>query len=126
MMGAIFDRSCLVWQEWQGEGCDDRGSCWLYNPEDLARGLFLMVLISKSIAVVCHVLSIFLYKAPPEEEEDDVIKDGNIEKNKSESNGYVNNVHSQKEMAEKAPKRTPSFDEHVSEFFGRDETITKL
>ena len=36
IFGALFDASCLYWQE----ECGDRGNCWVYHNEDLGLRLF--------------------------------------------------------------------------------------
>ena len=38
IIGALFDASCLYWQE----DCGDRGNCWVYDNEVLSVWMFIV------------------------------------------------------------------------------------
>ena len=52
IVGALFDSSCLYWQE----ECGDRGNCWVYDNHDLSLrifGLMLGVRLLSCVFAVC-------------------------------------------------------------------------
>ena len=64
IFGALFDKSCIAWQE----KCEGTGSCWIYNSDDLAVGLTLVIIIVTFFNALCFFLAFIIYKPPPEEE----------------------------------------------------------
>ena len=46
--GALFDASCVYWQE----ECGDRGNCWVYENEDLSLRIFGLSTGIRIISVV--------------------------------------------------------------------------
>ena len=48
IFGALFDGSCLYWQE----ECGDRGNCWVYDNDDLSLGLFGVSLGVRIVSVI--------------------------------------------------------------------------
>ena len=62
-MGAVFDSTCMVWQE----TCGDRGSCWVYNSKQLSVRVFIMAVVVKSACVMFFSMALCFYKAPPGE-----------------------------------------------------------
>jgi len=40
IVGALYDSSCLFWQE----ECGDRGNCWVYDNNDLSLRVFALML----------------------------------------------------------------------------------
>ena len=53
IFGALFDASCVYWQE----ECGDRGNCWVYHNEDLSLRLFGLATGVRLIAVVFSFLT---------------------------------------------------------------------
>ena len=69
IVGAIFDQSCLVWQD----NCGSRGACWIYDSAVLSWRLFLMNFIVNIFSGIMFFLSVIIYK-PPKTTDDE--KDG--------------------------------------------------
>ena len=67
VFGIVFDTACLVWQE----KCDGRGSCWIYDTQFLAEGIFWACVIVKLISSAGFFLALVLYRPPPPEQTDD-------------------------------------------------------
>ena len=67
VFGIVFDTACLVWQE----KCDGRGSCWIYDTQFLAEGIFWACVIVKLISSAGFFLALVLYRPPPPEQADD-------------------------------------------------------
>lgn len=62
IIGAIFDSSCLVYQE----SCDvELGSCWIYDTQFIAQGLCVVGIVIKAISALCFGSALLLYKPPP-------------------------------------------------------------
>ena len=49
IVGALFDSSCLYWQE----DCGDRGNCWVYDNDDLSFSLFSVGTGVRIISILC-------------------------------------------------------------------------
>ena len=64
----IFDKSCEIWQD----NCGEDGSCWIYNSDSLAMGMFLAGFISKIISGTLFLVAVLVYKPPPRD--DDITK----------------------------------------------------
>ena len=65
LYGALFDASCLVWQE----TCGERGSCWIYDTTKLAWYMLAILLSIKVCGMGCLTLALYTYKPPPEDED---------------------------------------------------------
>ena len=48
VFGALFDASCVYWQE----ECGDRGNCWVYHNEDLSLRMFGVCIGVRFVSVV--------------------------------------------------------------------------
>ena len=84
IFGAIFDKFCMVWQEY----CDDTGSCWLYESEGLSVGLTMSVVIGGAFIALCFLLSLIVYK-PPKSETDEIDVTDEAKEAETESNSGV-------------------------------------
>jgi organic anion transporter 4A/organic anion transporter 4C len=62
MMGAVFDSTCVVWQE----KCGGRGSCWVYDSVQLGFRVFIMAVIVKLMGAMFFTMTLCFYKAPIE------------------------------------------------------------
>ena len=60
IFSAIFDSSCLVWQE----KCDQKGSCWTYDSSALSWGMSWVVFTASGVNAICWSISLVLYKPP--------------------------------------------------------------
>lgn len=52
IVGALFDASCIYWQE----TCGDRGNCWVYKNEDLGLKMFAVTMgirIGSTVLAFC-------------------------------------------------------------------------
>lgn len=49
VVGALFDSSCLHWQE----DCGDRGKCYVYDNDDLTLRLFSLAAGIKVLSIIC-------------------------------------------------------------------------
>ncbi|XP_070533590.1 solute carrier organic anion transporter family member 4C1-like [Ptychodera flava] len=67
VIGAIVDSSCLTWQEI----CDERGSCWIYDNYMFALKFFVIAAVGFFLALLLIVLTLVVYKAPPEDAENE-------------------------------------------------------
>ena len=56
IFGALFDASCVYWQE----ECGDRGNCWVYHNEDLSLRMF-GVAVGVRIASVVFALCTWIF-----------------------------------------------------------------
>jgi len=48
LVGALFDSSCLYWQE----ECRNRGNCWVYDNDDLSLRMFGMTLGVRVLSLI--------------------------------------------------------------------------
>ena len=64
IFGAIFDSTCVLWQEQCG---DSNGSCWIYDNFKLSLGIFIATLCLKCASLTFVSLAYILYKPPAEE-----------------------------------------------------------
>ena len=71
VFGIVFDTACLVWQE----KCDGRGSCWIYDTEFLAAGIFWACVVVKLISSLGFLLALILYRPPPAQTDDVITTD---------------------------------------------------
>ena len=72
ILGALFDRSCIVWQE----SCGETGSCWIYDSDELAWALSWVTFLVSAGCGLCILLGLILYRPPPE----DVINEVEVKK----------------------------------------------
>ena len=81
MMGAVFDVTCLVWQE----TCDGRGSCWIYDSKQLSIRIFIMGVVIKSVSATLFTMALCFYKPPPKEKTDKDVSLSDNTDNKTDS-----------------------------------------
>ena len=68
IFGAIFDASCSLWQD----TCGERGSCYFYDKQQLALGMFCVCIGYKGCALVFMILAWVFYKPPKTEVIDEI------------------------------------------------------
>ncbi|KAK3592932.1 hypothetical protein CHS0354_011732 [Potamilus streckersoni] len=63
LLGFILDSTCRVWSE----KCDGgRGSCWVYDTEDMSTRLMIWWIAIKVTGITFFLLASFVYRAPKE------------------------------------------------------------
>ncbi|XP_078491175.1 solute carrier organic anion transporter family member 4C1-like [Ciona intestinalis] len=74
MFGNVIDLTCILWQK---RICDDsKGSCWIFNAEDLAINALIISIAVKITSSILFGLACFFYKPTSETEPgDDVTKE---------------------------------------------------
>ena len=65
IFGLVFDVACVVWQT-TCEG--EEGSCWIYDSQFVAEGIFIACLVVKGVSTLSFLLAYCLYKPPDQEE----------------------------------------------------------
>ncbi|XP_070533589.1 solute carrier organic anion transporter family member 4C1-like [Ptychodera flava] len=68
VIGALIDSSCLVWQE----VCDVTGSCWIYDNDAFGLKFTVVGMIGFGISSLLYVAMIWVYKPPPEENQEEL------------------------------------------------------
>lgn len=63
LLGFVLDSTCRVWDE----KCDGgRGSCWVYDAEDMSSRLMIWWIAIKVTGITFFLLASFVYRAPKE------------------------------------------------------------
>ncbi|KAL3873140.1 hypothetical protein ACJMK2_036294 [Sinanodonta woodiana] len=63
LLGFVLDSTCKVWDE----KCDGgRGSCWVYDTEDMSIRLMIWWITIKALGITFFLLASFVYRAPKE------------------------------------------------------------
>ena len=69
IFGLVFDVACLVWQE----TCDGgEGSCWIYDTQFLAEGIFWACIVVKGVSTLGFLMAYCLYRPPAEDAEEKI------------------------------------------------------
>lgn len=63
LFGFTLDKGCVVWQE----KCNERGSCWIYDNDQLGRNFYILMVSVKLVSVSMMVVAYKLYKPPKQE-----------------------------------------------------------
>ena len=64
VFGAVIDEACLFWKE----SCDDEtGACYYYDNKKMSNYLLAVSIVCKIVSITLFVLSLVLYKPPPNE-----------------------------------------------------------
>ncbi|KAJ8020704.1 Solute carrier organic anion transporter family member 4A1 [Holothuria leucospilota] len=69
VFGLLIDKSCMIWEE----DCDSR-KCWLYENNQFALFLFIIIIVFRGLSITFFTLSYFTFK-PIQKEVDDEIKE---------------------------------------------------
>ncbi|XP_064597041.1 solute carrier organic anion transporter family member 4A1-like [Liolophura sinensis] len=74
LFGKLIDSTCLLWQQ----KCEERGSCYFYDDQDM--GLYLMgiSMVGKALALFFFFMSLCLYHSPPQTEENKLVETASI------------------------------------------------
>lgn len=68
VVGALFDRDCVLWEETCGA---NRGACWLYDSNRLSSDLLVLLFVAKGIVITLLFGAWKWYTLPEKEEEED-------------------------------------------------------
>ena len=69
IIGAIFDYSCLVWQD----NCGSQGACWVYDNAALSWRLFLVCLVVNVTSGLFFFISVIVHKPPAKSDDVELI-----------------------------------------------------
>lgn len=83
LFGKMIDLTCSLWQT----KCDEQGSCFFYNNQNMSYYILAVALVCKTFALLFLFLSLCCYRTCPETSEDD---DEVTSRTLTVSNDYVN------------------------------------
>ncbi|KAJ8020668.1 Solute carrier organic anion transporter family member 4A1 [Holothuria leucospilota] len=72
IFGKLIDSACMIWEY----ECEGQGTCWVYQNDDFATSLFLVVLSCRLLSIVFYSGSLLFYKPLKKE----IGEDGDDEK----------------------------------------------
>ncbi|KAJ8020674.1 Solute carrier organic anion transporter family member 4C1 [Holothuria leucospilota] len=71
IFGKLIDSACMIWEY----NCEGERTCWLYQNDDFAKSLFLVVVICRLLSICLFSGSILFYKPLNREDGDDKKKE---------------------------------------------------
>ncbi|PIK42944.1 putative solute carrier organic anion transporter family member 4A1 [Apostichopus japonicus] len=73
VFGLLIDKSCMIWED----DCDDVRTCWLYENDQFALYLFLILIVFRTLSITFFTAAYFTYKPVTKkgEENGDEIKE---------------------------------------------------
>lgn len=94
LFGAVFDKSCILWQE----QCGETGACLQYDNADMSLYMFIVCLVVKLLSLIFIAFAWKTYKSPKTEpldkgvEKEDFKQLGNGVIENSSTGGIVSEV----------------------------------
>lgn len=71
LFGKLIDITCRLWQT----KCDEQGSCFFYDNQQMSNNLLAVVLVGKFLSAMFFFCALILYKTPPGDVEEELTDD---------------------------------------------------